>query len=53
MNFSSLLSLALATLSVVSAGPIEIYITEYSTLDVVETVTQTQVQVVQETQYVN
>jgi hypothetical protein len=54
MRLSTILSLTLTYVSMVSAaGPIEIYITQYHTVDLVETVTQTSTQVVLETQYVN
>jgi hypothetical protein len=53
MKFSTVLTIALTAAVASAAGPLEIFITNYQTVDVVEVVTQTSTQLVIETQYVS
>lgn len=53
MKFTNILALAFAAVAASAAGPLEIYVTNYHTVDVVQTVTQTATHVVTETHYVS
>lgn len=53
MNFSTLLALVTTATLAVAAGPIEIYVTRYHTVDYIQYVTETSTQIVLETQYVS
>ncbi len=52
MKFSSVLAFTFSLGVTLAAGPINIYVTKYNTIEVVETATTTVTQVVQETHYV-
>lgn len=52
MKFSSVLAFTFSLGVTLGAGPINIYVTKYNTIEVVETATTTVTQVVQETHYV-
>lgn len=52
MKFSSILALTFSLGTTLAAGPINVYITKYNTIEVVETATTTVTEVVQETHYV-
>lgn len=52
MKLSSVLALSLSLTYTLAAGPVNIYVTKYNTIEVVETATATVTEVVQETHYV-
>lgn len=52
MQFSKILAFALTATIASAAGPLEIYVTNYSTVEVTEVVTKTSTHIVIETQYV-
>lgn len=52
MRLTTLFALALSLASTVVASPLNIVVTKYNTIEVVETATATVTQVVQVTQYV-